>query len=124
MGYGERSLGLGGQSVSHTFVSGCNFGLLLINPCKELPYIGNQEIGLLQSRKVSALRHASFLYYVVCLSNPAKRRDSHILRKIRIPHRSLQVWRRHHLLYGEPVLTINSHGGADRAGRPIERNIG
>ena len=31
-----------------------NFGLLLINLCKELPYIGNQEIGLLQSREVSA----------------------------------------------------------------------
>ena len=73
------------------FVSGYNFSLLLINLCKELPYIGNQEIGLLQSREVSALRHASFLYYVVRLSNPAKRRDSHVLRKIRIPHRSLQV---------------------------------
>ena len=24
------------------FVSGCIFGLLLINLCKELPYIGNQ----------------------------------------------------------------------------------
>jgi hypothetical protein len=67
------------------FVSGCNFGLLLINLCKELPYIGNQEIGLLQSREMSALRHPSFLYYDVCLSNLAKRRDSHFLRKIRIP---------------------------------------
>jgi len=36
------------------FVSEYNFGLLLINLCKELPYIGNQEIGLLQSREVSA----------------------------------------------------------------------
>src|SRR5258708_35966773 len=106
------------------FVSGYNFGLLLINLCKELPYIGNQEIGLLQGREVSASGHASSLYYVVCLSNPAKRRDRHVLRKIRISHRSLQVWRRHHFLSGEPVLTINSHGGADRAGRPIERNIG
>src|ERR1700719_1354604 len=104
------------------FVSGCNFGLLLINLCKELLYIGNQEIGLLQSREVSALRHTSFLYYVVCLTNPAKWRDSHVLWKIRISHRSLQVWRRRHFLSGEPVLTINSHCGADRAGRPIERN--
>src|SRR5450755_594679 len=106
------------------FVSGYNFGLLLNNLCKERLYIGNQEIGLLQSREVSALRHVSSLYYLVCLTNPAKRWDSHILRKIRIPHRNLQVWRRHHFLSGEPVLTINSHGGTDRAGRPIERNIG
>ena len=55
------------------FVSGRNFGLFLINLCKELPYIVKQEIGLLQSGEVSALRHISFLYYVVCLSNPAKR---------------------------------------------------
>src|SRR5579859_4673555 len=106
------------------FVSGCNFGSILINLCKELLYIGNQEIGLLQSSEMSALRHASFLYYVESLSDPAKRRDSHLLRKIRIHDRSLQVCRRHNFLYGEPVLTINSHGGADRAGRPIERNIG
>ncbi len=39
-----------------------NFGLLLINLCKELLYIGNQEIGLLQSREVSALRHVGFLH--------------------------------------------------------------
>jgi hypothetical protein len=38
------------------FVPGCNFGLHLIDLCKELPYIGNQEIGLLQSREVSTLR--------------------------------------------------------------------
>src|SRR5271155_3503915 len=83
------------------FVSGCIFGLLLINLCKELPYIGNQEIGLLQGGEVSALRHASSLNYVICLSNPAKRRDSHLLRKIGIAHRSLQVWRRHRFLYVE-----------------------
>ena len=41
--------------------SSYNFGLLLINLCKELPYIGNQEIGLLQSREVSALRHHHFV---------------------------------------------------------------
>src|SRR5580692_9040946 len=78
------------------FVSGYNLGLLLINLCKERPYIGNQEIGLLQGREVSALRHASSLYYVVRLSYPAKRRDSHVLGKIGISHRGLQVWRRHH----------------------------
>src|SRR5438552_19138294 len=106
------------------FVSGCKFGVLLINLCKELAYIGNQEIGLLQRGEVATSWHAGFLYYVVCLSNPAKRGDSHFLRKIRIPHGSLEMWRRHHFLSGEPILTINSHGGADRAGRPIERNIG
>jgi hypothetical protein len=36
------------------FVSGCDSGILLINLCEELPYIGNQETGLLQSREVSA----------------------------------------------------------------------
>jgi hypothetical protein len=75
------------------FVSGRNFGLFLINFCKELPYIVKQEIGLFQSGEVSALRHLRPLYDVVSPSNPAKRRDSYLPRKIRIPHRSLQARR-------------------------------
>jgi hypothetical protein len=58
------------------FVSRHNLGLFLINLCKELPHIVKQEIGLFQSGEVSALWHFSFLYYVVCLSDPAKWRDS------------------------------------------------
>ena len=81
-------------------------------------------MGLLQSGEVPALRHLSFLYDVVCLSNPAKRRDSYLPRKVRVRHGSLQAWRRRHFLSGEPVLTVDSHGGADRTGRPIERDIG
>src|SRR5580704_4568191 len=70
------------------FVSERSFGLFLTDLCKELPYIVKQEIGLFQSRKVSAPRHLRPLYYVVCQRNPAKRRDSYLLRKIRIRHRS------------------------------------
>ena len=98
--------------------------IILIYRCEELPYVGNQEVGLFQSREMSAFRHASFLHDVVCFSNPAKRRHSHLLRKIGISYGNLQVWRRHHCIPGEPVLPINSHGGADRASHPIERHIG
>src|SRR5580692_6896493 len=106
------------------FVSGHNYALFLINLCKELPDIVKQEIGLFQSREVSALRHLRPLYYVVCLTNPAKRSDSYLPRKIRVRHGSLQASRRRHFLSGEPVLPIDSHGGAHRTGHPIERNLG
>src|ERR1700724_1378398 len=96
----------------------------LINLGKKLSYIVEKKTWLLKCREVPALRHLSFLYYVVCLSNPAKRRDSDLPRKIRVRHGSLQAWRRRHFLSGEPVLTVDSHGGADRTGRPIERDIG
>jgi hypothetical protein len=63
---------------------GRNFGLFLINLCKELPYIVKQEIGLLQSREVAALRHLRILHNIISLLNPAKRRGVNLLRKIRV----------------------------------------
>jgi hypothetical protein len=106
------------------FVLGHNFGLFLINRRKELPYIVKQEIGLFKSSKVPTPRHFSLLYYVVSLSNPAKRRDSYLLRKIRIRHRSLQAWRSRCLFSSEPVLAIDSHGGAHRVCNPVESDVG
>src|SRR5580692_661621 len=106
------------------FVSGHNYALFLINLCKELPHIVKQEIGLFQSREVSALRHLRPLYYVVSPSNPAKRTRKYLLWKIRVRYGSLQPWKRRHFSAGEPILTIDSHGGAHRTGRPIERDIG
>jgi hypothetical protein len=68
---------------------GRNFGLFLINLCKELPYIVKQEIGLLQSREVPALRHLRILHNIISLLNPAKRRGVNLLRKIRVRNGSL-----------------------------------
>jgi hypothetical protein len=76
------------------------------------------------SRAGKCLGHFSFLYYVVCLSSPAKRRDSYLPRKIRVRHGSLQAWRRRHFLFGEPVLAIDSHGGAHRVCNPVESDVG
>src|SRR5450432_4043161 len=111
-------------AATFRFVSRHNLGLFMINLCKKLPHIVKQEIGLFQSGEVSALWHFSFLYYVVCLSDPAKWRDSYLPRKIRVRHGSLQVGRQHHFLSSEAVLTIDSHCRAHRTGSPIERNIG
>src|ERR1700683_5124855 len=92
--------------------------------CKKLSYVLDQEIRLFKRGKVPTPRHFRPLDYIVFLSNPAKRRDSHFPRKICIPDRSLQACRLRSLYLSDPVLTIDSHGGAHRAGRPIERNIG
>ena len=92
------------------FASGHNFGLFLINLCKELPHIVKQKIGLFQSREVSALRHLRPLYYVVSPNNPAKRTRKYLLWKIRVRHGSLQPWKWRRFSAAEPVLTIDSHG--------------
>ncbi len=91
---------------------------------KKHPYILDQKIRLLKGRKVTTLRHLRPLYYVVCLSNPAKRTGKYLLWKIRVRHGSLQAWQWRHFSAGEPVLTIDSHRGANRIGRPIESDIG
>src|SRR5580658_5897227 len=98
--------------------------LFLINHCKELPYIVNQEIGLFESGEVPALRHFSFLYHVVCLGNPAKRRDSYLPGEIRISYRSLQTRRWRRIFSREPMLAIDSHGGAHRIRNPVKSDIG
>src|SRR5580658_2251498 len=98
--------------------------LFLINHCKELPYIVNQEIGLFESGEVPALRHFSSLHYVIGLSNPAKRRDSHLLRKIRIPYGSLEARRWDRIFCREPMFPIDPHCGAHRVCNPVKSDIG
>ena len=73
------------------FASRLNFGLFRVNLGKELPYIVKQEIGLLESREVSASRHFSFLYYVVRLRDPAKRRAPPPLENPHTPQESAAV---------------------------------
>src|SRR5580698_1186704 len=106
------------------FVSGRNIGLLLINPGKKLPYILKQEIGLLERGEVPAPWHFSLLYYVVGVSNPAKRRDGNLPGKIRVRDGSLQTRRWPRIFSREPMLAIDSHGGAHRVCDPVESDIG
>src|ERR1700727_1239105 len=107
--------------ITPRFRIGYNFGLFLIHLWEELPYVIKQEIGLFQSREVSALGHRSALDNVVSPSNPTQRTRKYLLGEIRVRHRGLQPGMGCRFSPGEPVLTIDSHGGAHRTRHPIER---
>jgi hypothetical protein len=67
----------------------------LVYRCKELAYILDKKIGLLERSEVATSWHLGVLHNVISLVDPAQWTGKYFLGKIRVCHRSFQMreWR-------------------------------